>query len=161
MSSELSWADLLDLVARVDAGAFESVSVQYGDVSVRMSRSSRLPESAAADSGPAALAAAPPPSTPAASGVSTGPASNEKPAGATITSPMVGVFYRRPSPGKPPFVEDGQSVTADTTVGIVEIMKLMNPVTAGRAGVIREFLVGDGEAVEYGQILAVFDPESS
>jgi acetyl-CoA carboxylase biotin carboxyl carrier protein len=70
---------------------------------------------------------------------------------------MIGVFYRRPSPGAAPFVEPGQRVEADTTIGIIEIMKLMNPVVAGKAGVITDFLVTDADAVEFGQPLATID----
>lgn len=66
---------------------------------------------------------------------------------------MIGVFYRRPSPGAEPFVNPGDRVEVDTTIGIIEIMKLMNPVTAGKAGVLGEFLVDDATAVEFGQAL--------
>ncbi len=67
---------------------------------------------------------------------------------------MIGVFYRRPAPGAEPFVQSGDTVDADTTIGIIEIMKLMNPITAGQAGIIGEFLVEDGQAVEFGQAIA-------
>ena len=66
---------------------------------------------------------------------------------------MIGVFYRRPSPGADEFVKPGDTVTAETTIGIIEIMKLMNPVVAGKAGVLGEFLVEDSNAVEFGQPL--------
>jgi acetyl-CoA carboxylase biotin carboxyl carrier protein len=68
---------------------------------------------------------------------------------------MIGVFYRCPSPGAPPFVETGTSVKEDTTIGIIEVMKMMNPVTAGVNGTLTSFLVKDREPVEYGQALAV------
>jgi acetyl-CoA carboxylase biotin carboxyl carrier protein len=77
--------------------------------------------------------------------------------GDTIDAPMIGVFYRRPSPGAEPFVEPGQRVEADTTIGIIEIMKLMNPIVAGKAGVITDFLVSDADAVEFGQPLATIN----
>ena len=70
---------------------------------------------------------------------------------------MIGVFYRRPSPGAEPFVEAGQRVESDTTIGIIEIMKLMNPIVAGKAGIVTGFLVTDAEAVEFGQALATID----
>jgi acetyl-CoA carboxylase biotin carboxyl carrier protein len=159
MTGQVGWEDLLDLVARLDANDYENVSVQFGDISVRMSRSGPLTEStgtpvtapaaSAPDRAPVAIAVPAPVSAPAAA------------AGPTITSPMIGVFYRRPSPGAPAFVEPGQAVTAETTIGIIEIMKLMNPIKAGVSGVIREFRVSDGEAVEYGQVLASLDEESS
>lgn len=143
-----SWQDLLDLVTRLDAGSYDTVSVQVGDVSVTMSRGAALPP-------PTAPTAAAAPSAPPTTAVPTAPA------GATIDAPMVGVFYRRPSPSAPPFVEEGAEVTAETTIGILEIMKMMSPVVAGRAGVLTRFLVADGEAVEFGQPLAALDPGGS
>ena len=70
-------------------------------------------------------------------------------------SPLVGTFYRAPSPDAKPFVEVGDRVTADTTVGIIEAMKVMNEVKAEKAGIIKEVLVDNGDPVEYGQKLFV------
>jgi acetyl-CoA carboxylase biotin carboxyl carrier protein len=78
-----------------------------------------------------------------------------------ITAPIIGVFYRSPSPGAPPFIEPGAAVEPDTTIGIIEVMKLMNPVTAGTAGTLTEFLVADNAQVEFGQPLAVVAEEGS
>jgi acetyl-CoA carboxylase biotin carboxyl carrier protein len=80
------------------------------------------------------------------------------PAGAQITSPSVGLFWRAPSPGAPPFVEVGQPVAAGDTVAIVEVMKLMNHVVAPVDGTVAAILVGNGDAVEYGQVLVVVEP---
>lgn len=74
---------------------------------------------------------------------------------ASIDSPLVGTFYRAASPDAKPFVEIGDRVTADTTVGIIEAMKVMNEVKAEKAGVIKEVLVDNGDPVEYGQKLFV------
>lgn len=145
-----SWQDLLDLVTRLDGGAYDSVSVQVGDVSVVMSRGGAQPALA-----PVTVPAPVPAAAPAAS------AEPVPAAGATIDAPMVGVFYRRPSPAAPPFVEEGDEVTAETTIGILELMKMMSPVVAGTAGVVTRFLVADGEAVEFGQPLAALDPAGS
>lgn len=73
----------------------------------------------------------------------------------TINSPMVGTFYRSPSPGAKSFVEIGQSVKAGDTVCIIEAMKLMNEIEAECDGVIREVLVDNGSPVEFGQPLFV------
>jgi len=70
-----------------------------------------------------------------------------------VTAPLVGTFYRSPEPGADPFVEVGGTVEADQTVGIVEAMKLMNPVKAPQAGTVAAIHVEDGEMVEYGQSL--------
>ncbi|HRP96535.1 MAG TPA: acetyl-CoA carboxylase, biotin carboxyl carrier protein [Rhodocyclaceae bacterium] len=75
-----------------------------------------------------------------------------------IRSPMVGSFYRAPEPGARPFVEVGQRVEADTTVCIVEVMKLMNSIPAGTDGVVTHILLEDGEPVEFGQTIMVIEP---
>ena len=89
---------------------------------------------------------APAPSAPAAS--------NEL----TITSPMVGTFYRSPSPDAAPFVEIGQSVAVGQTVCIIEAMKLMNQLEAEVSGKVLRFLVENGQPVEFGQPLIVLTP---
>lgn len=70
--------------------------------------------------------------------------------GEYITSPMVGTFYASPSPDEPSFVKEGDRVSADTVVCIVEAMKVMNEVKAGQEGVIVNVLVDSGNPVEYG-----------
>ena len=74
-----------------------------------------------------------------------------------ITSPLVGTFYRSSSPDAEPFVQVGTAVTADTTVCIIEAMKVMNEVKAEKSGVIKEILVDNAQAVEYGQVLFVIE----
>jgi acetyl-CoA carboxylase biotin carboxyl carrier protein len=71
---------------------------------------------------------------------------------------MVGTFYRTPQPGQPPFVEVGQPVEPDTTVCIIEVMKLMNSIPAGASGVVKEIVVDNTSAVEYGEVLMVIEP---
>ena len=78
--------------------------------------------------------------------------------GMTIESPMLGVFYRAPSPGAPPFVDVGTHVEADTIVCLIEVMKMMNSVPAGIAGTIAEIHVENAQAVEYGQPLFRVEP---
>ncbi|MBD0182940.1 acetyl-CoA carboxylase, biotin carboxyl carrier protein, partial [Acinetobacter baumannii] len=75
------------------------------------------------------------------------------PRGAVETSPMVGVFYAAPSPGEAPFVKVGQTVSAGETLGIIEAMKIMNPIEATQSGVIEEILVKNGEVIQFGQPL--------
>jgi len=77
---------------------------------------------------------------------------------ATITAPMLGTFYRAEAPGKPPFVEVGARVEPDTIVCIIEVMKMMNSVTAGTAGTIAEVVPRNAELVEYGQPLFRVEP---
>jgi acetyl-CoA carboxylase biotin carboxyl carrier protein len=90
----------------------------------------------------------------------TGPAAEATPTdGTKIESPSVGLFWRAPSPGAPPFVEVGGKVSAGDTVAIVEVMKLMNHVASPVDGVVTAILVENGGAVEYGQTIVVVDPE--
>jgi acetyl-CoA carboxylase biotin carboxyl carrier protein len=77
------------------------------------------------------------------------------PQGHVVTSPMVGTFYRAPSPGADPFVQVGDTVKEGQTICIIEAMKLLNEIESDLAGVIKEILVENGQAVEYGQPLFV------
>jgi acetyl-CoA carboxylase biotin carboxyl carrier protein len=70
-----------------------------------------------------------------------------------LTSPMVGTFYRAPSPESPPYVTEGDRVSKDAVLCIVEAMKVMNEIKAEHSGEIVEILVENGEAVEFGQPL--------
>ena len=83
------------------------------------------------------------------------PGSEEQPAPGTkdITSPMVGTFYRTPSPESQPFVDVGSTVNEDTVVCIIEAMKVMNEIKAETSGVIAEILVENGKPVQFGQAL--------
>ena len=76
----------------------------------------------------------------------------------TITSPMIGTFYRRPSPDKPLFVEVGDTVQADSVVCVIEAMKLFNEIESEVSGKIVKILVEDSTPVEFGQPLFLVDP---
>ncbi|HEY8340033.1 MAG TPA: biotin/lipoyl-containing protein [Egibacteraceae bacterium] len=78
-----------------------------------------------------------------------------------VVAPLVGTFYRAPEPGAAPFVAEGQIVRADDTVGIVEAMKLMNEVTAGRDGRVSRIVAKDGEMVEFAQVLMYIDESAA
>lgn len=75
----------------------------------------------------------------------------------TLTAPLVGTFYRRPTPDAEPFVSPGGIVSPGDTLCLIEAMKVMNEINAVEAGRVRRVLADDGEAVEYGQPLFVFD----
>lgn len=72
---------------------------------------------------------------------------------AEVASPLLGIFYRAPKPGEPPFVEVGSKVHEDTVVAIIEVMKLMNSVHAGVKGEVVDILAANGALVEYGEVL--------
>lgn len=100
---------------------------------------------------------------PQVTGAAAAPAESDTPAtpaaatpqGHVVTSPMVGTFYRAPSPGADPFVQVGDSVKEGQTICIIEAMKLLNEIEADKTGVVKEILVENGQAVEYGQPLFV------
>jgi acetyl-CoA carboxylase biotin carboxyl carrier protein len=71
----------------------------------------------------------------------------------TVPSPMLGTFYRAEGPGRKPFVELGSQVEPDTTICIIEVMKMMNSIPAGVRGTVVEVCAGNGTLVEYGQPL--------
>jgi oxaloacetate decarboxylase (Na+ extruding) subunit alpha len=75
-----------------------------------------------------------------------------------VEAPMVGVFYRAPQPGAPPFVEEGETVAPGQTLCILEAMKLMNEIKADTAGIVRGIHVGNAEPVEFGQLLFELEP---
>ena len=107
-----------------------------------------IPQATPAPAAPAPSAA---PAAPSAA-----PASNS-PSGTQVTSPMVGTFYRAPSPGADPFVEVGTQVKKGDTLCIIEAMKLLNEIEAEVSGTVKEILVDNGSPVEFGQPLFVIE----
>ncbi|HLB30271.1 MAG TPA: biotin/lipoyl-containing protein [Gammaproteobacteria bacterium] len=85
--------------------------------------------------------------------------SDHEPDTVPILAPMIGTFYRAPKPGAPPFVEVGSRVGKDTIIAIIEVMKLMNSVPAGKTGTITAILAEDGEFIEAGQVLMRLRPD--
>jgi acetyl-CoA carboxylase biotin carboxyl carrier protein len=75
-----------------------------------------------------------------------------------VRAPNLGTFYRAPKPGAPPYVDVGQTITADVEVCLIEVMKLFTPVKAGVAGVVREVCANDGQMVEFEQVLFLIEP---
>jgi len=139
---------LIDLVA--ESGIAE-LEVTEGEDKVRIVKSGPPAPVAAA---PVPLPQGSPATSPAGAPASTAPAA-EEPAGHPVKSPMVGTFYRGPGPGAKPFIEVGQAVKPGDTLCIIEAMKLLNEIEAEVAGTIKEILVENGQAVEYGQVLFV------
>jgi acetyl-CoA carboxylase biotin carboxyl carrier protein len=145
---------LIDLVQESGIGELE---ITEGEEKVRISR--------AGTAAPVVMTASPMAMVPAAAtgpaaGTATAeaaPAPAAEPAGHTLKSPMVGTFYRSPSPGAPSFVEVGQAVTKGQTLCIIEAMKLLNEIESDKAGVVKAILVENGQPVEYGQPLFVIE----
>lgn len=129
------------LIEMMEASDIAEIEIKEGDDSVRISRA-----------GPA-VSAAPPPARarPAVERPSAEAVSQVK--GDIVAAPMVGTFYRAPSPGSPPFVEIGDQVKAGDTLCIIESMKMMNHIKAERAGQIEAILVANEEPVQFDQPL--------
>jgi acetyl-CoA carboxylase biotin carboxyl carrier protein len=110
---------------------------------------------------PSGEAPAPPGQAEAPHGSSASPDKPSEPSDGltTIPAPMLGTFYRAEAPGKPPFVEVGSRVEADTIVCIIEVMKMMNSVSAGVAGTVAEVIAENAQLVEYGEPLFRVEPE--
>lgn len=135
---------LIDLVGESDIAELE---ITEGEDKVRIVKASHAPVMAAPVTYAAAPAAAPALAEPVAA-----PAPLVA-QGDLVKAPMVGTFYRAPSPGASPFVEIGQTVKEGQPLCIIEAMKLLNEIEADKSGVIKEILVDNGEPVEYGQPL--------
>lgn len=143
---------LIDLVEESGIGELE---ITDGEERVRISRVS--PSSVQATVTPVAqpVGATVTPLVPPSIAAASAPAAPAEPEGHVVKSPMVGTFYRSPSPGAKAFVEVGQRVNAGETICIIEAMKLLNEIEADRAGVIKEILAENGQPVEYGEPLFV------
>ena len=144
------------LIELLEESGISELEIREGEESVRISRHSKEE--------PTRVYAAPnffaPTAAPvAAAPISAEPAVAEQPeiTGHVIKSPMVGTFYRAPSPGSKPFVEVGQTVNVGDTLCIVEAMKLLNQIESDKAGVVKTILVENDQPVEYGQPLFVIE----
>ena len=142
------------LIELLEASSVDEIEIKEGEESVRISRNKAAPVMAAA---PAMMPAPAMPQAPAPAAAAA-PAPAPEPAAASgaenaLRSPMVGTFYRSPSPDAAAFVEVGQSVRAGDVLCIVEAMKMMNQIEADRAGTVTAIHVENGEPVEFDQPL--------
>jgi acetyl-CoA carboxylase biotin carboxyl carrier protein len=166
--------ELRALLSVIEEAGWEYARIEIDGVTLTVSSD---PDFVAIDrpSAPAPVAPAPTPA-PAASSAAPAPAplvtatSPEAPAAATsgpsesahtVTAPTIGLFWRSPKPGAPPFVEVGDRVEAGDTVCIIEVMKLMTHVPAGVTGVVQSIHVSNGEMVEHGTPLLDVEPEAT
>jgi acetyl-CoA carboxylase biotin carboxyl carrier protein len=145
----LTRSDIDDILRLVDGSDFDEIRLEMGDLKLEIRRRGNAPAPAT----PPATAPTPaaPVSVPAPVIASGG--------GSEVPAPLLGTFFRAPKPGADPFIKVGDTVTADTVIGIIEVMKLMNSVTAGVAGVVTEIIAEDAKLVEHGQALIRVRPE--
>ena len=143
------------LIELVEESGITELEVQEEEGTVRISRAAPAVAPAAIQyaAAPVAPVAAAP--APAAAAPAEAPAAEVS--GHQVRSPMVGTFYRSPSPEAKAFVEVGQTVKVGDALCIVEAMKMMNRIEADKAGVVKAILVNDGEAVEFDQPLIVIE----
>ena len=139
------------LIELLEASEIAEIEIKEGEEAVRISRASAVtPPTMQYQAAPtSASATAPTPAVKEAE--SADPSDATK--GTPIQSPMVGTFYRAPSPSSPPFVEVGTHVKVGDVICIVEAMKMMNQIEVDYAGVVEAILVEDGEPVEFDQPL--------
>jgi acetyl-CoA carboxylase biotin carboxyl carrier protein len=146
------------LIELLEESGISELEIKEGEESVRISRYSNAPQ-ATMVSAAAAPAVAAPPIAAASGGQETETAetdfSSDIPEGHQVTAPMVGTFYRAPSPTAAQFTDVGQKVSVGDTLCIIEAMKMFNQIEADRAGTVAAILVENGQPVEYGEPLFV------
>ena len=145
---------LIDLVS--ESGVAE-LEITEGEDRVRIVNRTNTPAQPVQNTIAIAPQPAPAPVVQAAPAAAPAPAPAPAPASLSITSPMVGTFYRAPSPGAAPFIEVGDQVKKGQVIGIIEAMKLLNEVEADKDGVVKAFAAENGQPVEYGQPLVILE----
>ncbi|HEY7713835.1 MAG TPA: acetyl-CoA carboxylase biotin carboxyl carrier protein [Candidatus Binatia bacterium] len=162
---ELSEDDVLHILKLIDESKFDYFQLEVGELKITVSKGEPIPLPGAVPQ-PAAVIAAPnvaPAPAPAKPAATPAAAAASKPTAipegmVPITAPLLGTFYVAPEPGAPPFVKVGQQITEDTTVGLIEVMKVFNSVRAGVKGTIVEVVAQNGQFVEFGQSLFIVKP---
>ena len=148
-----------ELVGLVESSDIAELEISEGEESIRISKSTAFPVSATVSTPmvtPAAIAAAPieVSASPIIADTNEG---SDIPNGHLITSPMVGTFYRSPSPSSPSFIEIGNTVAVGDTLCIIEAMKMLNQIEADKAGTVKAILVDNEQPIEFGQPLIVIE----
>ncbi|MDG6896441.1 acetyl-CoA carboxylase biotin carboxyl carrier protein subunit [Actinobacillus delphinicola] len=144
------------LIELVEESGIMELEISEGEETIRINRGTptvaMAPAHTPAMTIPAVQASPVAPATPAVE-----EKQDEVMSGHQVRSPMVGTFYRSPSPEAAPFVEIGQKVNVGDALCIVEAMKMMNRIEADKAGVVKAILINDGEAVEFDQPLMIIE----
>lgn len=147
------------LIELVEESGITELEVQEEEGTVRISRAAPAVAPAAVQYAPTPVVAPTPAAAPAQAQAAATPvpAASDELSGHLVRSPMVGTFYRSPSPEAKAFVEVGQSVKVGDALCIVEAMKMMNRIEADKAGVVKAILINDGDAVEFDEPLIVVE----
>lgn len=152
----LTAKDVEEIMKLLDSSSFDRLSLEVDGMKIELERSGAAPRATAAPAVP--VAPAPTAARPAPQAAPT--RSSTEPGLIEVKTPLLGIYYRAPKPGEPPFVEVGSKVDVETVIGIVEVMKLMNSVPAGVKGEVVEILGRNGELVEHGEVLLLVRPEA-
>ena len=147
------------LIELVEESGITELEVQEEEGTVRISRAAPAVAPAAVQYAAAPVVAPTPTAAPAQAptAATPAPAASDELSGHLVRSPMVGTFYRSPSPEAKAFVEVGQSVKVGDALCIVEAMKMMNRIEADKAGVVKAILINDSDAVEFDEPLIVIE----
>ena len=137
------------LIELLEESNIDEIEIAEGEESIRISRTSRLAAAPMHYAAPAPMMAAPM----AAEAPVAAPAAPAAAMDHAVKSPMVGTFYRSPSPASSAFVEVGQKVNVGDTICIVEAMKMMNQIAADKSGTVTAILAENGEPIEFDQPL--------
>ena len=143
------------LIELLEESGIAEIEIKEGEEAVRISRMPTGVHAMQTYAMPmSAPMAAPAAAAPAAAAAET-PAARPRPNEHVVTAPMVGTFYASPAPDKPPFVSVGQAIKAGDTLGIIEAMKMFNPIEAEVSGTVLKILAESGQPVEFDQPLFV------
>jgi acetyl-CoA carboxylase biotin carboxyl carrier protein len=151
MVMSFSHEDVQRLLQLLDSSHFDELQLEADGIKLSLRRGGSTPSSATTVAPVASTATTA--LIPAAAPAVTATNSTVDTSLLEIRAPMLGTFYGAPKPGAEPFVTVGGRVSTDTAVGIIEVMKLMNSISAGIEGVVVEVLVHDGDLVEFDQVL--------
>jgi acetyl-CoA carboxylase biotin carboxyl carrier protein len=166
---ELTEDDVLHILKLIDESKFDYFQLEVGELKITVSKGDPIPlasspRSVAVSQSPGAAVVEAPKVTPAAPAPSPQSAASNIDTKAAaegllpITAPLLGTFYVAPEPGAPPFVQVGTAITEDTTVGLIEVMKVFNSVRANVKGTVTQVVAQNGQFVEYGQTLFLVKP---
>ncbi len=163
---DLTEDEVLEILKLIESSDFDFFELEHGDLKLTVSKDGYV--ISGSDNTPiAAREAGDPAPVPAPSVGQPEPAASAPtrddpaiPEGMVpVVAPMVGTFYAAPDPEAPPFIEKGARVDDETTVGLIEVMKVFTSVAAKSRGVVREVLVSNAQFVEYGQVLFIIEPD--
>lgn len=155
----LGYKEVGEILNLIDSSSCEEVVLETQDVKLVVRRKGAGGVSAATQEAGAAPTVPSPAPAASAPPVPQAPAPTpDEPAAGTVRAPMVGTFYRAPSPDEPPFVEMGSTVTKGDPLCMIEVMKLFTTVHAESDGVIASIAAENGQLVEFGQVLFSIEP---